>query len=157
MKILRLISDDELEVEGELKVGDVIKTAESLAIVLSLYHEDSEISKYLGVEAEKIREFMPDLTDGKRIARCFVLHCKNLPKPGEEVEVADDEELRRIHLIGGEFSVPYLIALMKKCKDRLWVVRDYLNRLMRAIPEERGVIEIIKAEVEYRMLKSMEM
>jgi hypothetical protein len=157
MKILRLLSDDEFEVEGELNVGDVIKTAESLAIVLSLYHEDSEISKYFGMEAGKIKEFMPDLAGGERIAKCFVLHCKNLPKPGEEVELADDKELRCIHLIDGEFSVPYLIALMKKCRDRLWVVRDYLNRLMRAIPEEKEVIEIIKAEVEYRMLKSMEM
>ena len=156
MRVTKLLSDEEFEVEGDLRIGDVVRAAESFGIVISIYHEEPEISKYLGIGAEKLEEFLPDLSPGGRVARCFILQCKNHPKPGEEVELADDNQLKEIHLSGGELSIPYLISLMKKCKDRLWIVRDYLERLAKAIPEERDVIEILKAEVEYRMLKDME-
>ena len=165
MRILKLLSEEEFEVEGDLGIGDVVKTiktaktdktADSLAIVISISHEESEISKYLGIEADRLGDFMPDLSAGSRVARCFILYCNKHPKPGEEVELADDSELRKVHLLTGEFSIPYLVSMMKKCRERLWIVRDYLERLARAIPEERDVIEILKAEVEYRMLREME-
>ncbi|MBO8182270.1 MAG: hypothetical protein H0Z28_05685 [Archaeoglobus sp.] len=156
MKILRLLSDEEFEVEGDLRIGDVLKAANTLAIVISISHDESEIGRYLGIETEKLVDFLPDLSEGRRVARCFILHCNEHPKPGEEVEIADDDELRGIHLASGEFSVPYLVSMMKKCRERLWVVRDYLERLANAIPEEKDVIGILKAEVEYRMLKDME-
>jgi hypothetical protein len=156
MRVIKLLSDEEFEVEGDLRVGDVIKAGGSFGIVTSIYHEEAELTKYLGIEAEKLGEFLPDLSGGERIARCFILQCEEHPKPGDEVKIVDDRELKKLHLSGGEFSIPYLISLIKKCRERLWIVRDHLERLAKTIPEEKSLIDILKAEVEYRMLRDME-
>jgi|Deesub1362A_J573_1020465.scaffolds.fasta_scaffold07305_3 hypothetical protein len=156
MRIVKLLSDEEFEVAGNLKIGDVVKAGKSVAMVISLHHEEPELSKYLGIEAERLGDFLPDISVGERIARCFILHCVEHPKPGEEVELVGEEELKRIHLSSGGFSIPYLISLMKKCRDRLWIVRNHLEKLTSIIPEERELIEILKAEIEYRMLRDME-
>jgi len=151
------MSHEEFEVEGELSVGDVIKAGEAFAIVLTHYHEESEFIRYAGqIEREKVEKFMPDLISGRRVARCMILRSDTAPRPGDEVRHVDDETLKKMHYMDGEFSMPYLIPLMKKCKDNLWVLRDYIKRLMEIVPEERDVLEIILAEIEYGMLRGVE-
>jgi hypothetical protein len=134
-----------------------VKTSGTFAIVVDIIHEEPEIVKYLNVDAEKVRKFMPDLALRGRIAKCISLVCKRPPEPGEDVELADFSDLREIHFSNGEFCMPYLTSLIRKCRDRLWIVKEYLNTLMDAIPEEREVIEIIRAEVEYGMLRGVEL
>ncbi|AGK60399.1 hypothetical protein Asulf_00370 [Archaeoglobus sulfaticallidus PM70-1] len=155
MKVIRILSQDEFEIDGDLKEGDVVRVGDCYAIVIKIYHEESELLRYLHNEGE-IRSYLPDINLGRRIARCLSIKKDFVPEIGADAEIVDDSELKKAHLVDGEFSMPYLVQMMRKCRDRMWIVRDYLERLMRAIPEERDVIEIIKSEVEYSMLRDVE-
>jgi hypothetical protein len=91
-----------------------------------------------------------------RIAKCITLFCDSPPSPGEDVSIANTEEIVLLHTKEGDFSMPYLSLLIKKCRDRLWVVKRHLERLESILPEQKEIIEIIKSEIEYEMLRGVE-
>ncbi len=164
-RVIRVISHSEFEVEvEEISIGDLILCGDILAIVSSIHQEEPEYAKYLGeLDREEIRKFMPDISEGKKVARCICLcridlnDIRSTPKIGEEIEIVSDELLRRIHYSNGEFRIPYLISFIERCKKDVDLIRLLLNRLMNVIPEERDLIEIILAEIEYTRMKGVEL
>lgn len=164
-RVIRVISHSEFEAEvGDVSVGDIVLCGDILAIVASVYQEEPEYAKYLGeLDREEIRRFMPDISEGKKVARCIAL-CKmdlgeprTAPKIGDELKPVSDEMLRSIHYSNGEFRIPYLIPLMERCRRDISLIRSLLMRLMDVIPEERDLLEIILAEIEYNRMKGVEL
>ena len=163
-KVVRVLSHSEFEAEVEdVSVGDIVLCGDILAIVASIYQEEPEYAKYLGeLDKEEIKSFIPDVSEGKKIARCISLCKINLeepktaPKVGEKLKPVDDEFLRKVHYANGEFRIPYLIPLMEKCKRDIGLVRSLLMKLMEIVPEERDLLEIILAEIEYTRMKGVE-
>ncbi len=164
-RVVRVISHSEFEAEvDEISVGDLVICGDLLAIVSSVYQEEPEYAKYLGeLDREDIRMFMPDISEGKKIARCLTLCRLDLSEPrtapriGEELKPVSDETLRSIHYSNGEFRIPYLIPLLDRCRKDMSLVRSLLMRLMDVIPEERELLEIILAEIEYSMMRGVEL
>ncbi len=165
-RVVRVLNhcEFEAEVNEEVSVGDIVLCGDLMAIVASIHQEESEYVKYLGdVDRETISKFIPDIADDRRVARCIILCRTNLeeprrtPKIGEELVPVDDDRLRRIHTANGEFRIPYLIPLMERCRKDLSLVRSLLIRLMNVIPEERELLEIILAEVEYSRMREMQL
>lgn len=164
-KVIRVLSHSEFEAEVEdVSVGDIVLCGDILAIVASVYQEEPEYAKYLGeLDREEIRRFMPDISEGKKVARCISLCRINLdeprtaPKIGDTLKPVSDEMLRNIHYSNGEFRIPYLIPLIERCKKDISLVRSLLMRLMEIIPEERDLLEIILAEIEYNRMKGVEL
>jgi len=162
MRILKILNHDEFEVEGDLAVGDLICCNEILAIVTSIYQEESEYSEYIDrLETEDIKRFLPDLVEGKRVARCLALCNTNLgdvvslPEVGAKVDRIENENLRNLHLKDGGLKIPYLIKLLKT--SNIEVARRLVLRLMDLIPEERDLLEIILAEIEYNRMRGIEL
>lgn len=162
MKVLKILSHDEFEVEGNLAVGDVICCGEILAIVTSIYQEESEYSDYMDrMDVEEIKKFLPDLIEGKRIARCLALCTTsfddviNLPEVGSRINKLGSEELREMHLKNGELKIPYLIKLLKT--SNIDVAKRLVLKLINLIPEERDLLEIILAEIEYNRMRGIEL
>ncbi len=164
-RVIRVISHSEFEAEvKDVSVGDLVLCGDILAIVASIHQEESEYAKYLGeMDREEIRRFMPDISEGRKVARCICLCKVNLeeprtgPKIGEILTPVNDEKLRRIHFQDGEFKIPYLIQLMERCKRDYSLVRSLILRLMDVIPEERELLEIILAEIEYNRMRGVEL
>ena len=165
-KVVRVLNhcEFEAEVNDEVSVGDIVTCGDLIAIVASIHQEESEYVKYLGdVDRETISKFIPDVADERRVARCIVLCRKNLeepksaPKIGEELRIVSDEELRKVHYSNGEFRIPYLIPLLDRCRKDLSLVRSLLLRLMDVVPEERELLEIILAEIEYSRMREMQL
>jgi DNA-directed RNA polymerase subunit F len=164
-KVVRVLSHSEFEAEVEdVSVGDIVLCGDILAIIASIYQEEPEYAKYLSeLDKEEIKSFIPDVSEEKKIARCISLCKINLeepktaPKVGEKLEAVDDEFLRNVHYANGEFRIPYLIPLMEKCKRDIGLVRSLLMRLMEIVPEERDLLEIILAEIEYTRMKGVEL
>jgi len=162
-KVVRVLSHSEFEAEVEVEAGDVVRVGDLVAIVVSVYQEEPEYVKYLSnLEKEEMEMFMPDITEAKKIARCVVLCRDDLsettksPRIGDRVVRVDDIFLRNLHFSGGEFRIPYLISLLNKCKDTS-IARTLLSRLIEVIPEERELMSIILAEIEYSMMKGIEL
>ncbi len=164
-RVVRVLSHSEFEAEVEdVAVGDIVLCGNLLAIVASIHHEEPEYAKYLGeLDREEIKLYMPDVSEGRKIARCITLCDVNLgepkraPKIGEILKPVDDETLRRIHYSNGEFRMPYLIPLIDRCRRDLSLVRSLLLRMMEVVPEERELLEIILAEIEYSRMRGVEM
>ena len=164
-RVVRVLSHSEFEAEVEdVSVGEIVLCGDILAIVASVYQEEPEYAKYLGeLDREDIRMFMPDISEGKKVARCISLCKINLdeprtaPKIGEEIKPVSDELLREIHYSNGEFKIPYLIPLIDRCRRDVSLVRSLLLRLMDVIPEERELLEIILAEIEYSRMRGVEL
>ncbi len=162
MKIVKILSHDEFEVEGDLAVGDVVNCKGIMAIVVSIHQEGSEYSDYMHrMETEDIKKFLPDLVEGRRIAKCLALCTTNLddaftlPEIGTEVEKIDKDNLRNIHLKNGELRIPYLVKLLKR--SNIDVARNLVLKLIEVIPEEKDLLEIILAEIEYKRMKGLEL
>ncbi len=162
-RVVRVISHNEFEAEMEVEAGDVVRVGELIAVVTSIYQEEPEYIKYLGnLEKEEMRTFLPDITEGKKIARCVVVcmndlsEAKKSPRIGDEVVKVDDVFLRNLHFSGDEFRIPYLIPLLQKCKD-VSIARILLSRLMEVIPEEKELISVILAEIEYSIMRGVEL
>ena len=139
MKVLKILSHDEFEVEGELAVGDLICCSDILAIVTSIYQEGSEYSEYIDrLESDDIKKFLPDLIEGKRVARCMALcttsldDVVSLPEVGIRVDRIENEKLRELHLKNGELKIPYLIKLLKT--SNIDVAKRLVLRLIDSIP-----------------------
>jgi DNA-directed RNA polymerase subunit F len=162
-KVLKVLSHSEFEAGIDAEVGDIVKAGDIVAIVSSIHQEEPEYIKYLSeLEKEEIRRFLPDISEGKKIARCIALCKTNLsearhaPKIGEEVERVEDGFLRQIHYANGELRMPYLIFLLQRCRD-VGVTRSLILKLMDLIPEERDLLEIILAEIEYSRMRGVEL
>jgi len=162
-KVVRVINHSEFEAEMDAEVGDVVKAGDIVAIVASIYQEEPDYVKYLNeLEKEEIRMFMPDISEGKKIAKCISLcrmdlqEPRNTPKIGDIVEKVDDNFLRQMHYVNGEIRIPYLIPLLNKCND-VGIVRSLVLRLMDLIPEEKELLEIILAEIEYSRMRGVEL
>ena len=161
-RVLRVLSHSEFEAELDADAGDIVKVGDIIAIVTSIHQEEPEYVKYLSdLEREEIRKFLPDVAEGKKIAKCVVLCREDLsearksPRIGEDVVKVNDTFLRELHFANGEFRIPYLIPLLQKCKD-ISIARSLLSRLMELIPEEKELLDIIMAEIEYSMMKNVE-
>ncbi len=162
-KVIRVLSHSEFEAEIDAEVGDIVKAGDIVAIITSIYQEEPDYVKYLNeLERDEIRRFLPDISEGKKIARCIPLcrtdlqEPRSTPKIGDTVEKIDDNFLRQIHYANGEFRVPYLISLLNRCND-VGIVRSLVLRLMDLIPEEKDLLEIILAEIEYNRMKGVEL
>jgi len=164
-RVIKVISHSEFEAEVEdVSVGDIVMCGNILAIVASIHQEEPEYAKYLGeLDREEIKSFIPDVAEGKKIARCISLCTLNLEEPrtapriGEVLKRVDDETLRNVHYSNGEFNIPYLIPLIDKCRRDPSLVRSLLLKLMEIIPEEKELLEIILAEIEYSRMRGVEM
>ena len=164
-RVIRVIDHGEFEAEVEdVSVGDVVLCGDLIAIVASIHQEEPEYAKYLSdLDREEIKSFIPDVSEGRKIARCISLcridleEPKSAPKIGEELRIVSDEELRKVHYSNGEFRIPYLIPLLDRCRKDLSLVRSLLLRLMDVVPEERELLEIILAEIEYSRMREMQL
>jgi hypothetical protein len=112
------------------------------------------------LEKEEVKKFLPDVFKARRIAKCLLLCTENLedvtkiPKVGDKVEKVEDEELRQIHY-NGEFKIPYLIPLLEKVE--IPIIRALILKIMEIIPEEKDLLEIILAEIEYSRMRGVEL
>ncbi|HIP58658.1 MAG TPA: hypothetical protein EYH00_05085 [Archaeoglobus profundus] len=164
-KVIRVLNYSEFEAEvEEVSVGDIVICGDILAMIVSIYQEEPEYTKYLGeLDREELRSFIPDISEGKKIARCLSLCKINLEEPrtapriGDELKIVDDKFLREIHYANGELKIPYLITLLEKCKKDLNLIRSLLMRLMKIIPEEKELLEIILEGIEYTRMKGVEL
>ncbi|AEA46705.1 hypothetical protein [Archaeoglobus veneficus] len=162
-RVVRVLSHAEFEAELDAEAGDVVRAGDIIAVVTSIHQEEPDYVKYLSdLEKEEIKKFLPDVAEGKKIAKCVVLcradlsEARKSPKIGENVEKVDDIFLRELHFSSGEFRIPYLIPLLQKCKD-VSIARSLLYRLMELIPEEKELLKIILAEIEYSMMRGVEL
>ena len=136
-------------------VGDLV------AIVSSVYEEEPEYLKYVErISREDLAKFAPDLASGRKVTRCIVLCKLNLdevrkpPRIGESVRIMDDFEIRNMHFARGEFMIPYLIPLIRKTKN-VELVRSVITKLMKLIPEELDLLEILLSEIEYSRMRGV--
>ncbi len=160
-RVVRVLNYDEFEVEMDVKIGDFVKVGDLIAVVYSIYEEEPEYIKYLGdIEKEELKKFAPDLIKERKIARCLILCKEDLeearypPRIGDKVEKISEFELRKLHFKGGELKIPYLINLIRKTRD-VGLVRSIIVRLMRLIPEEYDLLEILLAEIEYSRMRGV--
>ncbi|RLI74592.1 hypothetical protein DRO97_05645, partial [Archaeoglobales archaeon] len=79
----------------------------------------------------------------------------SLPEVGAKVDRIENENLRNLHLKDGGLKIPYLIKLLKT--SNIEVARRLVLRLMDLIPEERDLLEIILAEIEYNRMRGIEL
>jgi hypothetical protein len=161
-RVVRVLSHSEFEAEIDTEVGEVVKAGDVIAIVISVYQEEIEYLKYLGeLEKEEILRFLPDVSEGKKVAKCISLCRADLeeprkaPKIGDVVEKIEDEALKQMHYTNGEFRAPYLVSLLGRCD--ISIVKSFILRLMDLVPEERELLEIILAEIEYNRMRSVEL
>ncbi len=155
MRVVRVM-DKVFEVEGNLKVGEIVKAGECFAVVVSVSEEEPEYMKYAGeLNREEIEAYMPDVVEKTVISKCFVLRGmgeNTSPKVGDEVREVSDEELREFHLRNGEFRMPYFYNLLKSCD--IEIAKSVLLRLKRIFDKEE-IINILLREVDYMMLHHM--
>ncbi len=148
--------------EGRLEVGDFIRCGNLIGLVKGLRIEEPEFVSYLSkYDVEEIKKFMPDVVEVKRIAECVTLCDAELSEPvrtpeiGADVEVLSDEEVRSLHMQENGFSVPYLLQLVDRAE--IAVIRRLLERLVRVIPEEKELLDILMCEVEYAIMKRIQL
>ncbi|AIY90632.1 hypothetical protein [Geoglobus acetivorans] len=160
MRVCKVISRREFEAEGEIDIGVFAKTGNLLSISSEVRQEEDELGKYLSDEdIERLRNFLPDLEQPRTYTRFTVLMDVNggltgVPKVGEEIEVLNDEDIRKAHTISGEFRMPYLPYLMKKDVELAKIV---ILKLFRLFPEERDILEMILAEIEYSVMREVDL
>lgn len=148
--------------EGKLEIGDFIRCGNIIGLVKGLRIDEPEFVSYLSkYDVEEIRKFMPDVVEMKKIAECIALCDTKLSEPvrtpeiGADVEVLSDEEVRDLHMQENGFSVPYLLQLVDRAE--ITVIKRLLERLARLIPEEKELLDILMCEVEYAIMKKMQM
>ncbi len=160
MRVVRVSSAREFEAEGEIEIGTFVKVGNVISISSEVYQQEDEISRYLGkADVEKLRKFMPDLSEPKTFTKFYVLMNAEGSEPvrmvkiGDEVEVMSRDEIVRIHVQNGEIRVPYLPFLMRKDRD---LAKTAVSRLMDLIPDHRDLFEMILIEIEYSLLREVD-
>lgn len=161
MKVLRVLNHMEFEAEIDSDIGDILKTGNIVAMVTSVHQEEPEYIRYMGdLEKEEVKNYMPDIFQPQRVARCLSLctvdlgDIKSTPRVGDTVETVADEEIRDIHY-QDELKIPYLIPLLQKTD--ISTVRALILKLMDLIPEEKDLLEIILSEIEYSRMRGAEL
>jgi hypothetical protein len=161
MKVLRVLSHNEFEVEIDSSVGDIVKIGNIIAIVTSIHQEEPDYVRYMGeLEKEEIKKYLPDIFKARRVVRCLSLCTSDLkdvrqaPKIGDKVEKVGDEEIRQIHY-DGELRIPYLIPVLQKTD--ISTVKALILKLIELIPEESDLLEIILSEIEYSRMRGVEL
>ena len=161
MKVIKVNSLREFEVDGEISVGSFVLTDNIIGVSTTIYHQEEELTKYLSKgDMDMLRSFLPDISEPKYITRCYALmdtkleNPKNLPKIGSDVEILDDDSIKKIHIKNGELYIPYLPFLIKKDID---VSRRVVTKLIELFPEYRDVLEIILAEIEFRLIEEVDL
>jgi hypothetical protein len=164
MKVVAVkgLREFDVDSEGRLEIGDFIRCGNLIGLVKGLRIEEPEFVSYLSkYDVDEIKRFMPDVVEVKKIAECITLCDTELSEPvrtpeiGDEVEVLSDEEVRSLHMQKNGFSVPYLLQLVDKAE--IAVIRRLLERLVRVIPEEKELLDILMCEVEYSIMKKMQL
>ncbi len=156
MQVVRVI-DRVFEVDGKLKVGEVVKAGDCLAVVVSVSGEEPEYVKYAGeLSREEVEAFMPDVVERKVVSKCYVLRGMGesfSPDVGDEVREASDEEIREFHTRNGEFRIPYFYQLLKIDID---VAKSVLLRLKKVFEGDdvanREIIDILLREIDYMLM-----
>ena len=161
MKVVRVNSPREFEVEGEISVGSFVLTDNIVGVSATIYHQEEELTKYLSKgDLDVLRSFLPDISEPKYVTKCYALmdtnleEPKNLPKIGSEVKVLDNDSIKKIHIKNGELYVPYLPFLIKRDID---VSRRVVTKLMELFPEYQNILEIILAEIEFRLIEEVDL
>ncbi len=161
MKVVRVNSRREFEVEGEVEIGTFVRVGNLIAVSAEVFQQEDEISKYLSKgDVEKLRAFLPDLGEPKFVTRFLVLMDVNsrpprtMPRIGDEVVVMDWEEVAEVHTPDGELSIPYLPYLIRKDRD---LARFVVEQLLEMLPEHRELLDIVLAEIEYSLLREVDL
>ncbi len=153
MRVVRVLNSKEFEVEGELNIGEFVKVGDEIAVVVEVYCEDPEIVKYMSrFDIEEVKEFLPDLAEPKNYAKCFLLS-EGRVSVGEKVEIAEDERIREVHWKNGDLYMPYIPELVAKYPK---VAIDVIKKLESLFPEERDVLRIIKAGLEFSRIRRVD-
>lgn len=153
MRVVRVLNSKEFEVEGELNIGEFVKVGDEIAVVVEVYCEDPEIVKYMSrFDIEEVKEFLPDLAEPKNYAKCFLLS-EGRVSVGEKVEMAEDERIREVHWKNGDLYMPYIPELVAKYPK---VAIDVIKKLENLFPEERDVLRIIKAGLEFSRIRRVD-
>ncbi len=153
MRVVRVLNSKEFEVEGELNIGEFVKVGNEIAVVVEVYCEDPEIVKYMSrFDIEEVKEFLPDLAEPKNYAKCFLLSDGRV-SVGEKVEMAEDERIREVHWKNGDLYMPYIPELVAKYPK---VAIDVIKKLENLFPEERDVLRIIKAGLEFSRIRRVD-
>ncbi len=160
MRVVRVNSVREFEAEGEMEIGTFVRVGDVISISSQVYQQEDEISKYLGkADVEKIRKFMPDLNEPKTYTKFYVLMSNDGSEPlrmvriGDEIRVMDHDEIVEIHTSNNEIRIPYLPFLIKRDRD---LARNAVRRLMDLIPDQRDIFEMILVEIEYSLLREVD-
>ncbi|WP_290902506.1 hypothetical protein [Ferroglobus sp.] len=153
MRVVRVLNSKEFEVEGELNIGEFVRVGNEIAVVVEVYCEDPEIVKYMSrFDIEEVKEFLPDLAEPKNYAKCFLLS-EGRVSVGEKVEIAEDERIREVHWKNGDLYMPYIPELVAKYPK---VAIDVIKKLESLFPEERDVLRIIKAGLEFSRIRRVD-
>jgi len=160
MRVVRVNSVREFEAEGEMELGTFVIVGDVISISSQVYQQEDEISKYLGkADAEKIRKFMPDLSEPKIYTKFYALMSSDGSEPlrmvriGDEVRVMDRAEIIEIHTSNDGVRIPYLPFLMRKDRE---LARNIVKRLIELIPDHRDIFEMILIEIEYSLLREVD-
>ncbi len=160
MRIVKVNSTREFEAEGEVEIGTFVKAGNIVSISSEIYQQEDEISKYLGkADMERIRKFMPDLSKPKTITRFYTLMDSEGKDPlgmvriGDEVEMMSDREIIEAHMFDGEIRLPYLPFLIRRDRE---LARNAVRKLMSIIPDHRDLFEMIIIEIEYSLLREVD-
>lgn len=164
MKVVAVkgLREFDVDSDGELEIGDFIRCGNIIGLVKGLRIDEPEFVSYLSrYDIEEIKKFMPDVVEVKKIAECISLCDTQLSDPvrtpeiGDEVEVLSDEEVRSLHVQNGSFSIPYLLQLVDRTE--IAVIKRLLERLVRVVPEEKELLDILMCEVEYAIMRKMQL
>ncbi len=161
MKVIRVNSRREFEVEGEVEIGTFVRVGNLVAVSAEIFQQEDEISKYLSKgDVERLRSFLPDLGEPEFVTKFIVLMDTSskpprmMPRIGDDVAVMSNEEIARVHTAGGELSVPYLPYLIRRDRE---LAKSVVEKLAALLPDYRDVLDIVLAEIEYSLLREVDL
>ncbi len=150
------VTNNYFDVDCGLKVGELVKAGECLAVVVSVSGEEPEYLKYAGeLNREEIEKFMPDVAEKSVVSRCYVLRGmgENLsPEVGDEVSPATDEFIKEYHLRSGNFRIPYFYQMLKACD--IEITKQVMLRLKKVF-ESKEIINVLLREIDYMIMHNL--
>jgi len=146
------VSDKYIEVDGKLKVGEIVKAGNCLAVVVSVSGEIPEYLKYAGeLNKKEIEMYMPDVLESRVTSKCYILGDCTCDI-GDEVKLADDEDVRSYHMINGEFRIPYFYQMLKNCD--VDIAKSVTKRLKNVF-KDKEILNVLLKEIEYMIMNSI--